>query len=133
MRLLAILVFALALGACSYAQAEQSAPEYRAISPETAKAMMDADSVIILDVRTQEEYDEGHIEGAMLIPDFEVAKRAAELLPDKNAVILVYCRAGRRSERAARILVDMGYTAVYDFGGIMDWPYEIVTGPQALS
>jgi rhodanese-related sulfurtransferase len=115
------------LGGCSAAQAT---PEYRKISPETAKEMMRAGDVIILDVRTQEEFDAGHIEGAMLIPDFEIAQRAEEALPDKDMTILIYCRAGRRSENAARMLVDMGYTAVYDFGGILDWPYDMVVDVQ---
>ncbi len=95
------------------------------ITPEQAKEIMDnnPDSVI-LDVRTQEEYDEGHIPGAVLLPDFEVTSRAPEVLPDKDAVILVYCRSGRRSALAAEALAQMGYTEVSDFGGIIDWPYE---------
>jgi len=105
---------------------EEMKAEYRKITAEDAKAMMDAGDVIVLDVRTKEEYDTGHIEKAVLLPDYEVAARAETVLPDRNAVILVYCRSGRRSELAARALVDQGYSGVYDFGGIVDWPYDTV-------
>ena len=100
--------------------------EYRKISAEEAKERIDEGNVIILDVRTQAEYDEGHIRDAVLIPDSEIKDKAETVLPDKNATILVYCRTGRRSALAANELVRMGYTGVYDFGGIVDWPYEIV-------
>ena len=103
------------------------AAEYHKITPEEAKKMMDDDEAfILLDVRAQEEYDEYHIEGAILIPNTEIKKRAPDELPDKDARILVYCRSGRRSEQASRDLVNLGYTGVYDFGGIMSWPYETV-------
>jgi phage shock protein E len=88
--------------------------------------MMDAGGVIILDVRTQEEFDGGHIKDAVLLPDTDVAQKAETVLPDRNARILVYCRSGRRSGLAAHALVDLGYTEVYDFGGIIDWPYDTV-------
>ena len=95
------------------------------ITPEQAKEMMDnSPDCVILDVRTVEEYDEGHIAGAVLLPDFEIATRAQEVLPDKDAVILVYCRSGRRSALAAAELARMGYTQIHDFGGIIDWPYD---------
>ena len=81
---------------------------------------------IILDVREQYEYDEGHILGAILIPYGEIADRAEKELPDKNQLILVYCRSGRRSKIAAEELVKLGYTNVKEFGGIIDWEYEIV-------
>ena len=100
--------------------------EYKKISSAEAKTMMDDRDVIILDVRTEAEYAEAHIPGAVLLPDSEVGERAAELLPDKDSVILVYCRSGGRSAGAARKLVGMGYTKVYDFGGIIDWPYNTV-------
>jgi rhodanese-related sulfurtransferase len=99
--------------------------EYRKITAEEAKAMLEANAdAILLDVRTEEEFTERHIPGAVLLPDYEVAEKAAEVLPDKNALILVYCRTGRRSANAANELIEMGYTNVYDFGGINDWPYE---------
>ena len=101
---------------------------YRKISAEEAREIMESsENYILLDVRTEEEYKEARIAGAVLIPDFEITERAESELPDKNAIILVYCRSGRRSENAARKLVGMGYTNIYDFGGILDWPYETVS------
>ena len=100
---------------------------YDRISGAEAKALMDSESgYIIIDARTQEEYDEGHIPGAILIPEYEIAARAENELPDKNQLILVYCRSGRRSKIAAEELVKLGYTNVKEFGGIIDWEYEIV-------
>ena len=88
--------------------------------------MQDTDKYVLVDVRTDEEYKEKRIRGAILIPDNEIANRAAAALPNKNSLILVYCRSGRRSANAANALVRMGYTNVYDMGGIVDWPYETV-------
>lgn len=103
--------------------------EYRKISAEQAQEMMQGEEpFILLDVRTEQEFLEQRIEGAVLIPDVELSSRAEKELPDKDAVILVYCRSGRRSAASAQQLVDMGYTNVYDFGGIIDWPYETVQG-----
>lgn len=100
---------------------------YKQITAEEAKTMMDKqEDYILLDVRTQEEFDEGHIEGAILIPDNEIATRAEADLTDKGATILLYCRSGRRSKLAAQALADLGYTGIYEFGGIIDWPYETV-------
>ena len=100
---------------------------YEQISGAEAKALMDSESgYIIIDARTQEEYDEGHIPGAILIPEYEIADRAEKELHDKNQLILVYCRSGRRSKIAAEELVKLGYTNVKEFGGIIDWKYEIV-------
>ncbi len=102
---------------------------YQEISPQQAwDKMQELEQYVLLDVRTQEEFDQAHIEGALLLPDYELAEKAEQLLPDKDAVLLVYCRSGRRSENAARTLIGMGYTQVYDFGGIIDWPYETVGG-----
>ena len=99
---------------------------YESISPKEAKAIMDSgEAHIILDVRTQSEFNEGHIKGAVLIPDSEVKSRAEKELPNKEALILVYCRSGRRSKNASQILADMGYVNVKEFGGIIDWPYDI--------
>ena len=101
-------------------------PVYRKLSAAEAHEMMNGESAfILLDVRTEEEHLESRIPGSILIPDFEIRSRAESELPDKNALILVYCRSGRRSESAAKELVAMGYTNVYDFGGIMDWPFDI--------
>ncbi len=102
-------------------------PTYEQITAEEAKTIMDTEQdYIIIDARTEEEFAEGHIENAILIPDYEIANRAEKELPDKDALILVYCRSGRRSKIASEELVKLGYTNVKEFGGIIDWPYEIV-------
>jgi len=101
----------------------------RSISPKEAKAIMDEGKPFTLvDVRSADEFRESHIKGALLIPVDEVESRAEKKLPDKNAVILVYCASGARSSRAAKILAGMGYTNVNNFGGIMMWPYGTVSG-----
>ena len=123
--LLMLLTLALPFGCvgCS----EGGSATYEQISGAEAKALMDSESgYIIIDARTQEEYDEGHIPGAILIPEYEIADRAEKELPDKDRLILVYCRSGRRSKIAAEELVKLGYTNVKEFGGIIDWEYEIV-------
>lgn len=120
--LLTISLFAVT--ACGGAEGELG---YEQITAEEAKAIMDTETdYIIIDARTEEEYAEGHIEGAILIPEYEIADRAEAELPDKDALILVYCRSGRRSKIAAEELVKLGYTDVREFGGIIDWPYETV-------
>lgn len=97
------------------------------ITAAQAKEMIDENSeIIILDVRTESEYNAGHIEGAILIPDYDIANKAESILTDKSAIILVYCRSGRRSALSAKALNKLGYTNVYDFGGISDWDYELV-------
>lgn len=108
------------LAACSSAKSSPTK-----ISATEAKEMMESQEVVIVDVRTLEEYQSGHIEGAILIPNEGITSEPMEL-PDKDAVILVYCRSGNRSAQASDKLVQLGYTKVYDFGGIIDWPYEIV-------
>lgn len=107
---------------------EPEQAEYIKISAEEAKKMMDESEVIIVDVRTTEEFEEARIEGSILIPEYAIEELAAEMLPDKEATILIYCRTGRRSEFASRILIAQGYRNVYDFGGIVDWPYETISG-----
>lgn len=100
---------------------------YQRITAEEAKKMIDRGEYgVLLDVRTLEEYNEGHIENAILLPDNEIKEKAEITLYDKKEVILVYCRSGRRSASVAKQLIDMGYNNVYDFGGIIDWPYEVV-------
>ncbi len=101
--------------------------EYKKISAEEAKALIDGGNTVILDVRTQEEYNGGHIKDAVLLPNTDISEKAGTVLPDKSAKILVYCRSGNRSASAAKELIEMGYTDVLDFGGIIDWPYETVT------
>ena len=123
--LIALLTFALPFGCvgCS----DGGSATYEQISGAEAQALMDSESgYIIIDARTQEEYNEGHIPGAILIPEYEIADRAEKELPDKDQLILVYCRSGRRSKIAAEELVKLGYTNVKEFGGIIDWEYEIV-------
>lgn len=108
--------------------ATEAVDGYVQITQEEAKSLMDSEKdYIILDVRTVEEFSEGHIEGAILIPDYEIGEKAEETLPDKNQLILVYCRSGRRSKLASAQLAKMGYTNVKEFGGIIDWSYGTVT------
>ena len=99
---------------------------YEQITAEEAKKIMDSgEEHIILDVREQDEFDAGHIPGAVLLPYTQIEKKAEEMLPDKDKQILVYCRSGRRSKIAAEALARLGYTNIKEFGGIIDWPYEI--------
>lgn len=117
-----------AAAAATPAPTATAAVEYKKISAADAKARMDSgDTIVILDVRTQEEYDAGHIPGAILIPNETIVDKQPELLPDLDAEILVYCRSGNRSAQAAKKLIAIGYTNVVDFGGIIDWPYDVVT------
>ena len=96
------------------------------ITAQEAKEIMDTqEGYIILDVREQDEFDQGHIPGAILIPYTQIDLKAEDMLPDKEQLILVYCRSGRRSKIAAEALVELGYTNIREFGGILDWPYEI--------
>lgn len=145
---LAVLVMGLALAACGNPAAtlapsnattpqvtQSSAPlspstaaGFQTITAEQAKARMDANpSAIILDVRTQAEYDAGHIPGALLLPNENIADTQPALLPDLDAEILLYCRSGNRSRQAATKLAALGYTNLYDFGGIGSWPYATTT------
>ena len=99
---------------------------YHQISQEKAKEMMDAGNVIILDVREQSEYDAGHIPNAVLLPVGSItAETAAAVIPETDSVVLVYCRSGNRSKTASGALADLGYTNIYEFGGINTWPYEV--------
>ena len=107
---------------------EDMVRSYTQISQEEAKQMMEQDGTqIIVDVRTQEEYDSGHIPGAICIPNESIGTEHPEELPDLDQAILVYCRSGNRSKQAAQKLFDMGYINVYEFGGINDWTGEVVT------
>ena len=99
---------------------------YQKISAEEAYEMMVSQEVVVVDVRTREEYDGGHIENAVLVPNESIGSEMPEALPDKEATLLVYCRSGRRSKDAAQKLLALGYQSVYDFGGVIDWPYELV-------
>jgi rhodanese-related sulfurtransferase len=97
------------------------------ISVADAKALIGTAGVTLLDVRTQEEYDEAHIDGAVLLPYDSITPSSVGLPADKNATVIVYCRSGRRSAIAAETLIGLGYTKVYDLGGIQSWPYETVS------
>jgi rhodanese-related sulfurtransferase len=110
----------LLLGGC-----QKHPASYICITAEQAKELMDTQTdYIILDVRTQQEYDLGHIPGAILIPNEVILDKAEDTLKNKDQLILVYCRSGRRSKEAAQKLCDLGYTNVKEFGGIIDWPYQ---------
>ena len=103
---------------------------YQQVTQEKAKEMMKADDGhIIVDVRRQDEYDSGHIPDAILIPNESIGTEKPKELSDLDQVILIYCRSGRRSKEASQKLADMGYTNIYEFGGIIDWTGEIVTSP----
>ena len=100
---------------------------YTQITQEAAKSIMNSDAeYVLLDTREQEEFDEGHIPGAVLLPYTEIENKAKQMIPDKDTLILVYCRSGRRSKIASQALVELGYTNVKEFGGIIDWKYEVV-------
>lgn len=125
-KLIFLLLGVMLLTACGQTTEKVQEAVFVSITAEEAKEIMDTgEGFVILDVRAQEEYDEGHIPGAVLIPNTEIETRAEEELPDKGQLILVYCRSGRRSKLAAQILADLGYTNVKEFGGILDWPYEV--------
>ena len=99
---------------------------YQRITQEEAKQMMDQQDVILLDVREQDEYDSGRIPGAVLLPVGTIDEdTAAEVIPAEDSVVLVYCRSGNRSKTASAALAELGYTQVYEFGGINTWPYDI--------
>ena len=117
-----LLAFVLLFAGCA---ANGSGP-YKQINQEEAKEMMDTQAVIVLDVREQDEYDSGHIAGAVLLPVGTInAETAAAVIPEKDATVLVYCRSGNRSKTASAALAALGYTNIYEFGGIHTWPYEI--------
>ena len=125
-KLIFLFLAVMMLTACGQANENDQGAVYVNITAEEAKQIMDTEEgYIILDVRTQEEYDQGHIPGAVLIPNTEIEARAEDELPDKDQLILVYCRSGNRSKKAAEILVELGYTNIKEFGGIIDWPYEV--------
>ena len=125
-KLIFLLLGVMLLTACGQTTENVQEAVFVSITAKEAKEIMDTEEgYLILDVRTQEEYDEGHVPGAVLIPNTAIENRAEEELPDKEQLILVYCRSGRRSKLAAQILTDLGYTNVKEFGGILDWPYEV--------
>ena len=125
-KLVFLLLAVMCLTACGQDKENDQGAVYVNITAEEAKQIMDSEEgYIILDVRTQEEYDQGHIPNAILIPDTEIKSKAEEVMTDKDQLILVYCRSGRRSKLAAEALAELGYTNIKEFGGIIDWPYEV--------
>ena len=125
-KLLFLLLAVVLLTACGQTKENDREAAYMNITAEEAKQIMDSEEgYIILDARTQEEYDQGHIPGAIVISHEEIAEKAEEVLTDKDQLILVYCRSGRRSKIAAEALAELGYTNIREFGGIIDWPYEV--------
>lgn len=123
-RFLPILLAPVLLLAGCAAGAAQSG--YTQITQEQAKEMMDEGGVVVLDVRERDEYDSGHIPGAVLLPLGTISgETAAEAIPQKDSVVLVYCRSGNRSRTASAQLAELGYTQVYEFGGVNTWPYEL--------
>lgn len=124
-RLLAAIGAILLLTGCG----GKKAPAYRQVNPEEAAAMMESETdYILLDVRTQQEYKQGHIPGAICVPNEAIGSGEISELPDKEQLILVYCRSGNRSKQAAEKLANAGYTNVVEFGGILSWTGETVSG-----
>ena len=123
-----LLLLLVAAGLAIWLVAGRSRAEgsYVSISQEEAKKIMETEeNYIILDVRTHEEFQTGHIPGAVCFPLDQVAEKAGEVIPDQDMLYLVYCRSGRRSKEASQILAQLGYTNIREFGGILDWPYEV--------
>ena len=124
-RMISLLLSLLLLAGCGRNTANGA---YQQITQEDAKEMMDTQEVIILDVREQDEYDSGHIPGAVLLPVGMIDETtAAEVIPETDSTVLVYCRSGNRSKTASSTLAELGYTNIYEFGGINTWPYETET------
>ena len=121
-RMIPVLLSLLLLTGCGGNSADNS---YQQITQEEAKEMMDTQEVIVLAVREQDEYDSGHIPGAVLLPVGTIDEEtAASVIPDKDSTVLVYCRSGNRSKTASSALAELGYINIYKFGGINTWPYE---------
>ncbi len=122
-----LVILLLCLAGCAVGGQAVEMNTYTQIDQEMAKTMMAADDGhVVVDVRRQDEYDAGHIPGAILIPNESISATQPELLPDLDQIILVYCRSGNRSKQAAQKLAEIGYTNIYEFGGIIDWTGEIV-------
>ena len=121
---LAILAILLLFSGCGGTEVEKNT--YQQITQEEAKNMMDTQDALILDVREQSEFDDGHIPDAVLLTVGTITEdTVAAVIPEKDIVVLVYCRSGNRSKKAAQALADLGYTNIYEFGGINTWPYEV--------
>lgn len=128
---LLVIAFAFVLSGCSKTDnlEGEETPVVVNITAEIGKTMMEDNTAIVLvDVRTQEEFIEKHIPGALLVPVDELESLAPEMMPDKGTTYIVYCRSGNRSASAAQMLIALGYQKIYDMGGIIDWPYQTETG-----
>lgn len=119
MKKILLIILCLVLVACN------TPAEYQSITPETAYERLASEDVLLLDVRTESEYLGGHIPDSVLYPNETIDESFTDVYPDKDRVIFVYCRSGNRSKQATNKLIDLGYTNVFDLGGIIDWPYEI--------
>ena len=123
-----VMIIAAGCGGNEQPEPENQAPQYSQISQEEAVKMMGEETgYLILDVRRPDEFAEGHIPDAINMPNEEITDEMPEALPDKDQMLFIYCRTGRRSKEAAEKLANIGYTNVYEFGGINDWKGEIVT------
>lgn len=121
-RIIPLFLMVMLLTGCG---ADASEASYRQVSMEEATAMMEEEeNYQIVDVRTQEEYDQAHIPGAVCIPNESIGTEEIAALPDKDQLLLVYCRSGNRSRQASQKLAELGYTNVVEFGGIQDWTGE---------
>ena len=125
-----ILIFAGTALFFIYQNNNNSSASYKTITTEEGKKMIDEEEVKVVDVRTKEEYESGHIPGAILIPNETISENLPQELPDLKEKIVVYCRSGRRSDEAAKKLADLGYENIFDMGGLNDWPYEVVSGEE---
>lgn len=136
-----LILLSLGVAACSKANVNDStsgnitsttkveASNPTTITPEDAKKRLDSEKgIILLDVREPDEYAVGHIKNSILFPLGTIESEAPTKLTDKNATIFVYCHSGRRSALAAATLVKLGYTKIFDLGGIINWPYEVISG-----
>lgn len=130
--ILAVIVSFLSVAGCGQVQPEsEKKATYETISTEAAKKRLDIEKdIVLLDVRTMAEYTEKHIPGSVLIPVEDIKTQATEMLKDKNAALFVYCRSGNRSAIAAQALANLGYTKVYNLGGINNWPYATEAGAK---
>ena len=122
------MLFLLTIAGCGSREEDaKNTASYQQITAKEAKSMMEEQpDAVILDVREQDEYDAGHIPGAVLLPVGTTDEEtAAAVIPEKDTVALVYCRSGNRSKTASQTLADLGYTQIFEFGGIRDWPYDV--------
>ena len=127
-----VLAAALLVSGCTASPEESGGKiNYQQVTAAEAVSLMDTEEeYIILDVRTREEYENEHIPGAICIPNETIGAKEIPELPDKNQLILVYCRSGNRSKQAAEKLAALGYTNIVEFGGIIDWPGDTVSGTE---